>query len=608
MKHHSLLATTASVALSLLVAVFATPAGATPACPISYGSTDSAKPNKAYLYFPANADATFPEFGVGGLTTSPAAAFNVANLTSYTGSATDLENAITDVVTDDYCEFNVKVFQTTSFPPTTYPRRNIIAIGTDTTPDGGTFGQAQAVDTGDPTLVDYGREWTGTNQSLYGGSGGALNGANSTLLRWARAIGGSAAHEAGHNYGLAHSDDVTPAAGEDAVTRHIMPAGSFIDGEQRAGYRRHFSNATFSILASNIGLSIQTMHNWDFINPNAQVANRLRMTFLSPNPSVILSWSYSGSLSPWVNPTVSGSLGTTVFKGTTYNRFQITWSTPHSWSGSTPGQVGGGAGFHVGATFSGIDFNQPDPIIITGVALLDAGGNPLALQPRLTGYDAGTLDSRDGALRINFFNNGRPLLLENVVVSELPRVLSLNAMVGRGRKLVDWSGEPFNPWPESTRVVLKGSRPVLKGRTLSVIVAHLSDARHIFERVGSTCAIPDNINGKQDVTTCRPGINVDLFPATTLYLTATVVDPKVKHWDRKRKRYITGPLISHVFFQVGGRHPDLNKNGVDDAIDIATEHSRDANHDGVPDEVQGNAAFSLSSFARLLARLTAPVG
>ncbi len=40
-------------------------AGAAPACPISYGSADDAKPNKLYLYYPTVADATFPEFGGG---------------------------------------------------------------------------------------------------------------------------------------------------------------------------------------------------------------------------------------------------------------------------------------------------------------------------------------------------------------------------------------------------------------------------------------------------------------------------------------------------------------------------------------------------------------
>lgn len=111
-------------------------------------------------------------------------------------------------------------------------------------------------------------------------------------------------------------------------------------------------------------------------------------------------------MSPWVNPTVSGPLGTATFKGQTYNRYRIDWSTPQAWSGGNPGEVPGGAPFHVGATFSGVDFNQPEAIIITRSQLLDAAGSPMTLQPRLAGYDAGTLDAADGRMDVAFTNLG----------------------------------------------------------------------------------------------------------------------------------------------------------------------------------------------------------
>jgi len=82
------------------------------------------------------------------------------------------------------------------------------------------------------------------------------------------------------------------------------------------------------------------------------------------------------------------------------------------------------------------------------------------------------------------------------------------------------------------------------------------------------------------------GVNIDLFPATTLYLTATVIDPNAKHWDPAAKTFVTGPVESHLFYQIAGRHPDLNRNGVDDFIDILQGKSKDTNGDGVPDEVQ----------------------
>lgn len=562
-------------------------------CPISYGSLDSAKPNKVYLYFPAANDAGYPEFGVDGLITSPAHRFDITELGSYTGTAADLRNAIFGVVTNSYCEFNVQTLQTTTSPPTTFARRNVIAIGSDNS--GGTcgvdetWGLAQNVDTGDGTAVDFARVWGGTYQQCTGGAGGQLNGASSTLVRWARSIGGTAAHEAGHNFGVAHNDGLVLAAGEDVLIHHVMARGSNFSYANRAGFRRHFSNNEFSILASNVGLSIQTMWNWDMVNPNAQTGRRLRMNFLSTQPSLILSWSYDGNLSPWINPVVSGPSGTQVFKGTTYNRYQIEWSANNPASAS-PGQVAGGGPFHVGATFSGVNFSAPDAIIVTDVQLLDNSGTALALKPRLAGFDGGVLDSADGALNISVFNtNANALILEDVRVQELPRVLSLNAMVPGGR-MQDPFGQVFQPWTEGSRQVVK--RAVIeKGGELKIPVARLSEKRHVYEVITERdCREAQDRRKGRDTAKCRPGINVDLFPSTTLYITATLIDPAMRHWDRRAKRYIVGPVATKIFYQLAGRHPDLNENRVDDYIDIATKKSKDRNRDGVPDEAQRNRA------------------
>ena len=558
-------------------------------CPISYGSLDSAKPNKVYLYFPAANDSGFPEFGVGGLVTSPAHRFDITELGSYTGTAADLRDAIFGVVTNSYCEFNVQVLQTTTTPPTTFARRNVVAIGSDFS--GGTcgvsetWGLAQAVDTGDADAVDSARVWAGSYQQCTGGAGGQLNGANSTLARWARSIGGTAAHEAGHNYGISHGDGLVLAAGEDILQHHIMAQGSNFSYAQRAGFRRHFSNNEFSILASNVGLSIQTMWNWDMVNPNPQAGRRLRMSFLSVQPSLILSWSYAGAPSPWINPTVSGPSGTQVFKGTTYNRYQLEWSTANPAS-ATPGQVAGGAPFHTGATFSGVNFSDPDAIIITNVELLDSGGTPLALKPRLAGFDGGVLDSADGALNMSIFNTGGNLLIvQDLRVQELPRVMSLNSMVP-GARMRDPFGQPFAAWPQRSKLLI--DRAVIKeGGELKIPVAHMSDKRHVFEVVTERdCRAAQDRRKGPDTAKCRPGVNVDLFPSTTLFITATVIDPAMRHWDRTKKRFVVGPVATRLFYQIAGRHPDLNKNRVDDYIDIATKKSKDGNRDGVPDEAQ----------------------
>lgn len=555
----------------LLAALTAALGWAQPKCPISYGAADDAKPNKLYVYFPAANDATYPEFGVGGATTSPAHRFDVTELSSYTGTVAALRNAITAVVVDDYCEFNVQVRQTTTAPPATFARRNTVAVGTDafvtTCGVDDTWGLAQNIDTGDATAVDFARVWAGTYQSCATGAGGALNGANSTLDRWARSIGGTAAHEGGHNYGLSHSDGLPLAAGEDPLIHHIMASGSHFSYDDRAGYRRHFSDHEYSIVASNVGLSIQTMWNWDFNNPNAQTGYRLRMSFLSTQPSLILSWSYSGNTSPWINPTVSGPSGTTTFKGVTYKRYTLEWSTGQAWANGPSGQVPGGAQFHVGATFSGVNFSAPDAIIITDVVLLDNSGSPLALRPRHLGFDAGTLDSVAGTMDVRFFNTAiSDLIIQDVVVRELPRVISLNAMVP-GARMVDTYGRAFAPWPESTRRIVEKPTKIAKGGELKLTVARLNQQRHIVDTVDArVCESQDRLRGA-DTRGCRHGVMVDLFPATTLYLTATVVEPNAKHWDSKTKRYVSGPVTSHLFYQIAGRRLDLNKNGVDDYLD-----------------------------------------
>ena len=590
-----------TIALGAVLVVFSgLAATAAPHCYTSYGGT---KPYKLYLYFPAASDATYPNFGgpaIGTPPTSPAHAFNIADLTNYAaigGAATAaaLQSGIYDDVADTYCEFNVEVLQTTTAPPATFPNRNTVAVTTDNDSADGLFGLAQAVDTGNATAVDFAYVWGATYQGLYGGAGGALNGANSTLERWARSIGGTAAHEAGHNYGLSHNDGLPLAAGEDPLVHHIMASGSHYSGEDRAGYRRHFSDHEYSVLAANVGLSVQTIWNWDFVNPNAQTATKLQMDFLSTQASLTVQGPYNGNESPWINPTVSAPLGTQVFQGTTYNHYQVTWSAGHGWDGHVPGgpgpatgtsgQVVGGGSFHVGTGFSGVNYNLPNPIIITNVTLFDASNNALALHPRAVAFDSGALDAADGTFDVRAINvAGLPIRIESLNVHLLPRLLSIDAMLAGSDRLLDVRDQPFTAWAAPRTIKL--GRTLEKGQALPIQIARLSDKRHVVERLtAEDCARDDRLQGR-DTASCKPGINVDLFPATTTYLTATVVDPNAKHWDIKAEKYVTGPVTSHVFLQFAGRHPDLNKNGVDDYIDILNGRSKDSNKDGVPDEVQ----------------------
>lgn len=587
-----------AAALTVACATTSAPAWSAPTCPLSYGTTDAAKSNKFYLYFPTAADATFPSYTTGS---SPAALFDVAGLTTGIGTTAQLEDRIHDVVADDYCEFNVQVLQTTTNPatlPTPPPRRTTVAVGSDSAGGAGKWGQAQEVDTGDAIAIDFARVWAGVYTTCEGSAPnpanpatticttGSLTGTNNTLDRWAQAIGGTSAHEGGHTYGLSHTDDdpptdpfdsqagPSPLAGEDAYTKHLMPAGYFLSGEDRASFRRHFSDRTFGLLATNAGLSVQTMHNWDLVNPNAAAARSLRIDFLSQLSSLTISWSFAGSSSPWINPTVTSLGGTTTFHGTTYNRYRITWSTANpAWTGASPGVLGGGARFHIGTTFTGVDFNQPDPIVIQTITLLDAGSNPLTLHPRLPIYDAGTVDSAAGTFDANFFApfTGGQLLLQNILIRQLPRVAAIESMTGLGRPRT-FDNLPIRPWS----TIKCGAKKLAsrKGRARCVI-ARLSAEPHVqvshpLGEVGvvdcsrgappsrRSIAAGDRRTAPDDEGPICAGTIQDPFPSTTLYVTVTVIDPKAKHYDRKRRKYIVGPVASKLYYQFAGvRH--LNK-------------------------------------------------
>src|SRR5690242_1523998 len=213
---------------SMLLMALAVTAQAAPNCYRYGGAWENNIPNKLYLYFPTASDATFPNYPQScGTPVSPAARFDVSDLDSGIGTTGQLRNAVFDVVTDAYCEFNVQVRQSTTNPDSfgsPDPRRNVVAVGSDS---GGCFGVAENVDVGDTHPADHARVWGGSYPLGCGpATEGALEGGNSTLTRWANAIGSTSAHEAGHNYGLQHTDDSFIHAGEDSRFHHIMPSAT----------------------------------------------------------------------------------------------------------------------------------------------------------------------------------------------------------------------------------------------------------------------------------------------------------------------------------------------------------------------------------------------
>lgn len=563
------------------------------------------KDHRLYLYFPTADDATFPTDSLGnisGVNSQPLTAFTPANLdTDLTATAAQLRNRITEQVRDSYCEFSVEVIGTTTEPNPSGTDWQVIGIGGDSDP-GGRFGRAQDVDTGNNDAEDYARVWGRGFHDSYGAAG-ALAPPNATLERWATAIAGTAAHEGGHNYGIPHSFSA-PRTGEDDQNNHLLATGSTgLTGEQRVT-RRHFSDRSFETLGYNLGLNTKTLSNWDFVNPNGSSATGLRIRLLSTAATLALTNVYNGNRSPWTAPSLTKQPGTQLFRGTNYNIYDLVFSTGKTWSGGTPGVVPAAAEFHVGA---GVD----SEVIVYEVVLTDGGGD-MDLHPRMAGYDFGLGDMGDGddvagTGFIRFFAAGegdQNLIIEDLQVRFLPRPVALEQMV-EGGLLVAEDGLPVQPF--SRRELARDNDPritnaiegVELGETFTMPVARLTDRRHLDVTIEPSEICDENNKtlprpsvgpsdrpGPEEEEYCEAGDYLSLFPATSVYVIATVVDPDARFWDPGAGTFITGPLRSRLFAQFAGVIPDFNRNGRDDYLEIRNDEVRDENGNGIPDEAE----------------------
>lgn len=567
----------------------------------SHGATTSAKGNSLFLYFPTASDSSF-EATISGFTTSPLEAFDVADLDSGIGTTAQIRNRIFQIVTEDFCEFNVDVNQTTTAPSTTgIARWQIVGIGSGSksTAAGILFGVSSLGDnTGDADAQDFTRVWAASFGDAFGGTGDALNGTNSTLERWATAIGSTTSHEAGHNYGVTHCN-AGPLAGEDAAPNHIMNTGSVagqgcsftdtVDGEDRAGTRRHFSDQSYEVLAHNIGLNIMTVYNWDFMNPNAEDAHELEITLLSRASSLTLSTWWNGSRSPWRDPTITSTGGTQTFQGATYNVFILDFSVDKSWTGGADGVVPGGAGFHIGAGFV-----ESDLVIVYDTKLKNSAGADLTLHPRMAGFNRGAADLFSGDFAMAMYNTDAAagdLTISDMQIQFLPRLVDINAMI-RGAEMVDVRGIPVKPHGGCDPKRCKPRRDFELSNKREFHLGNLTDDRFVDIihdasdcEPGTVTLVGADMEGGS-LRYCIDGNSLSLFPSTSIYVTATIVEPNARYFDRAAGAYVSGPLESRVFYQFVGIAPDFNNNGVDDLIDIREGNSVDENENGVVDEAE----------------------
>jgi hypothetical protein len=253
---------------------------------------------------------------------------------------------------------------------------------------------------------------------------------------------------------------------------------------------------------------------------------------------------------------VSGPLGTRTFKGTSYNVYQIEWSAGQVWANGPSGQVPGQQKFHIGATFSSVSKTESDSIIITDVTLFDTSGKPLPQHPRWMSFDAATFDQQSGMLNLLVHNVAdRTLILRDLVVRDMPRIVSIEAMIA-DEPISDIDGRIFQPWAGGTR------RPVTwlsvePGQNISVPIANARKRPYVLRRPTTRDCAPRS-NEPDPELQCRPGkVVTDLFPATTTYITATIVDQKGQRWDPKAKRLVIGPVETRIYYQLAGRRIPL---------------------------------------------------
>ncbi|MEQ9498306.1 MAG: hypothetical protein RIT81_15645 [Deltaproteobacteria bacterium] len=553
--------------------------------PCPGGALATAKSTSLYLYYPTSSDSSFPSWTALGIDTSPAEDFDAADLDSGIGTSNQVRNRITELVRNDYCEFSVDVSATTTAPSPTESQWQVIAVGSDSNGIG-LFGVAEAVDTDNADPQDYARVWAGEFGSACSGS---LSGTNSTRERWSRGIASTVAHEAGHNFGLAHGNSAPVAgSGEDGQDNHLLATGSTgLTCNERVSLDRHFSDTSFGILAHNLGLNLKTLHNWDFVNPNDTDAHSMKIIVLSKEASLSVGWWYNGSLSPWRDPTIASTGASRTFHGEVYNEFELTFSTPKSWSGGANGVAPGGVEFHTGASFP-----EDGAVIVYETRLFDSSGTQLPLAPRIFGYDSGVpADTTDGTFELTFFNAANiDLELRDVRIVGLARQLSLEAMVPNA-EMTSRRGARVATVRLPRVERRKEPRGIRAGESMTFGLARLTDPRPIDIRYSANDCPQGSVGASGDLNSgeveyCKKGNALSLFPATYVYVVATVVERNAKVWSPERREFVTRDLESRIYYQRAGIKPDLNDNGLDDLLDIREGRSKDGNENGIPDEAE----------------------
>ncbi|MHC4181248.1 MAG: hypothetical protein ACYSWU_27440, partial [Planctomycetota bacterium] len=478
------------------------------------------------LFLDFGPDNSFPEFSfsTAEYTSSPLYQFDANQLGSGFGASetTQIDNNVLSIVRVDYDEFDLYVTKTAPASGT-YQTLGIDHTTATYTFGGNTsdlFGQADDVDN-DAHDGDYARVWAGS----FSAWSSAWQGTNSTVARWSRAIGETAAHEAGHNYGLGHADSALTfgeTAAGDSRNNHVMATGSTgLGAEERATINRHFSDTSYGILAANLGLKAATLSNWDSKNPNDVKAHDFHIKFYSKHSSLNVQWEYSGD--PFGTPTVTG-LGQKPYKGEQWYQYEVVWS--------------GGSGVPAGNEFhTGITFQESNDFVITDTLLTDSVGGELPLKPRMISYGSGDT-AANGDYSIPLSNNmDLPLILRDVRFRLMPRMVDLETMTAEFRDNPMTRHQlPVYPLGE---IRITQEIVLTPGEETRVVLGNLDEwlaeqpRRELAPGEDGSWLFPEYL---------LPLVYRDMFPSTYIYGTASVVLPEQEIWDPELQRFVQGDL------------------------------------------------------------------
>ena len=616
----------------------------------------------------------------------------------------DLAARLETAIDFELCELDVDVHVSTTAPDITVAplagadKWTIVVVGQDNL--NGTIGYAQPTErfVDSQRNHDWARIWL---DAVSNWAGADLTGANNDLERWTTTLANFITHEIGHGFNARHLFSCpmvpNPTTGEEdlsyCLSLTLVEAASvsgctcwkklakerceepsfWPPGEQledpaqghllaqpvkfeaaqpptestgcliptmHAEKLQHLSDVNIGVTGGIVGLSIQTLSSWNFLNPNNQAANRMAMTFIRKHTSdpvqpLSITGFYTGKYGPWINdtsmiPRVTGAVpdpprpvtppgvppatiggpppdpcgastrmtGQLCINDELYDIYQLVLSEANSEWKTVPDDDGdvvvpAGAEFHTGITFAEAG------VMLFGVRLQRKNAsNPsqfddMLLQPRYVEFEATDLPSESycgggefeaGIWGFNAFNwdrefTDRDLIIKDFQVHLLPRRIALDAMLVDA-DLVSIHGGPVQPLRRLSRAQLPTFPLSVGAKSQKIAITSLADDRYL-DTLDALCST-------QQPELCPIAGQLGLFPATYVYISGTVLDEHVKHWDVGQGQFVTGPVRTRFFRQVAGFRPDLNANGVDDRIDIALRGSADRNDDGVPDDAPGN--------------------